>query len=273
MTTRNVTAYSAIACALGCGGISLLLFGYFLVVGPLSVAALSLSGTGRLFWDALLSILFFSQHSGLIRRGVRSRIARFIPDYYYPALYAIASGIALLLVVLLWQPSDTVCFEFEGRLRWLPRLISLAAVAGFAWGVVSLGSFDFFGLDAIRDHLQGEDAPRSPFVVRGPYRHVRHPLYSLTLVLIWSSPQVTSDRLLLNLLWTAWVVAGTYLEEQDLVAEFGEAYRAYQDTVPILVPWRLLVGRRGEGGKVNLSRRRGPTSSCTHGRSGRISLQ
>jgi protein-S-isoprenylcysteine O-methyltransferase Ste14 len=47
-----------------------------------------------------------------------------------------------------------------------------------------------------------------------------------------------ADGLLLSVLWSAWMVAGTILEERDLVADLGDAYRRYQRQVPMLVPWR-----------------------------------
>jgi protein-S-isoprenylcysteine O-methyltransferase Ste14 len=63
------------------------------------------------------------------------------------------------------------------------------------------------------------------------------------LVIIWSVPVVNSDRLLFNVVWTFWIVIGSYLEEKDLVAEFGEKYQFYQKTVPMLVPWKGPIGR------------------------------
>ena len=60
-----------------------------------------------------------------------------------------------------------------------------------------------------------------------------------TLVIIWCSPDVTADRLLFNVLFTAWIVLGTLLEERDLAAEFGETYSDYQRKVPMLIPWKL----------------------------------
>jgi protein-S-isoprenylcysteine O-methyltransferase Ste14 len=54
---------------------------------------------------------------------------------------------------------------------------------------------------------------------------------------------MTLDRLHLNVLWTLWIVLGSYLEEKDAVAGFGERYRDYQKTVPMLLPWRGPVGR------------------------------
>jgi protein-S-isoprenylcysteine O-methyltransferase Ste14 len=59
---------------------------------------------------------------------------------------------------------------------------------------------------------------------------------------------VSADRLLFNVLWTAWIVAGTVLEEADLTAEFGDAYRAYRRDVPMLLPLPKPAARlRAEG--------------------------
>ena len=85
-----------------------------------------------------------------------------------------------------------------------------------------------------------------PLAIRGPYRWVRHPLYSLFLVLLWVCPDITADRLLLNTLFTAWIVLGTVLEERDLARDLGDPYRAYQRQVPMLVPWKV-PGRPREG--------------------------
>jgi protein-S-isoprenylcysteine O-methyltransferase Ste14 len=44
------------------------------------------------------------------------------------------------------------------------------------------------------------------------------------------------DRLLFNILWSAWIYIGTVLEERDLVEQFGDAYREYQKKVSMLFP-------------------------------------
>jgi protein-S-isoprenylcysteine O-methyltransferase Ste14 len=46
---------------------------------------------------------------------------------------------------------------------------------------------------------------------------------------------LTADRLLFNVLWTAWMIIGTVLEERGLLASFGDAYRDYQTEVPMLI--------------------------------------
>jgi protein-S-isoprenylcysteine O-methyltransferase Ste14 len=221
------------------GGGSLLLFGTFLLIGPISIVRFGASELQVLLWDGLLSILFFIQHSGMVRTSFRNRFAPIISSHYHPATYAIASGIALGGLVLLWQPSQTVLYQAEGLIRFLARAISVLAIVGFAWGVRALRSFDTFGLVPIKAHLRGEKLRSPTFIVRGPYLWIRHPLYFFTIVLIWSAPEVSSDRLVFNILWSLWIVIGSYLEERDLIAEFGKKYRDYQKTVPMLFPWRL----------------------------------
>ena len=224
------------------GGASLFLCGAFLLIGPLHLVALGWSEPTALAWDAALSLAFFVQHSVMLRSGFRARLARIIPPHTHGALYAVVSGLVLTAAVVLWQESSTLIYGLQGPPRWLLRGLVPLSMAGFAWAAHTLSSFDPLGLAALRAHGQGKKLPPPEFTVRGPYRWVRHPLYSLSIGLIWSNPDVTADRLLFNVLWTAWIYVGTFLEEADLVAEFGEAYRDYQRRVPRLIPWQVPPG-------------------------------
>jgi methanethiol S-methyltransferase len=199
---------------------------------------LGFSDTVVLLWDAILSMAFFLQHSGMVRKAFRARMAVFVPQRYQGAIYSIASGVVLIIVVVLWQRSEMQLLRLEGLPLWIARGCSLLAILIFAWSIHALGSFDMFGLRPIKSHIHGQSNLPSEFVVRGPYRWVRHPLYLCVLVLIWASPDLTADRLLFNVLWTVWIVVGTILEETDLLADFGDVYRDYQRKVPMLFPWR-----------------------------------
>lgn len=190
-----------------------------------------------LLWDAALSLAFFVQHSGMVRRRFRARLAGVLPDRYQGAVYTIASGIVLACVAILWQRTETHVFVLDGILLWIARLCTALALGVLVWGALALRSFDLLGLGPIRAHLRGSPSPSSPFIIRGPYRWVRHPLYFSILVFFWSTPDVTTDRFLRNVLWTVWIVVGTVLEERDLTARFGDVYREYQRKVPMLVPW------------------------------------
>lgn len=240
---NRVLACSAMAMAGLLGGGALLAFYAFLIAEPFALVRLDLSETWLLLMDAVLSLLFFVQHSGMVRQSFRAWLAQTVPRAYHPATYAMASGLALVTLVVLWQASPTAIFAIHGPLRWLLRAFALLASAGVLWGMLALGGSDALGWQPIVSDLDGRPPKPPCFVVRGPYLWVRHPLYLFSLILIWATPDMSSDRLLFNVLWTSWIVLGSYLEERDLVAEFGERYQAYQQTVPMLLPWRGKTGR------------------------------
>jgi len=225
--------------AVGLGGGSIIAFGVFLYAGPLSIVELNTGLWGDLAIGAGLSMLFFIQHSWMVRRSFKARLGHIVPTHYLDAVYAIASGVALLAVVLLWQDSGHVIWEATGGLWWAARAVFLFALALGLWSGISLQGFDSLGLRPIRRRFRSE-APRPPaLVVQGAYRWVRHPMYLVVLLMIWSYPVLTADRLLFNVLWTLWIVAGVILEERDLADDFGEDYREYQRKVPMLLPTKI----------------------------------
>jgi protein-S-isoprenylcysteine O-methyltransferase Ste14 len=223
----------ALSAALGVGSIALLA-----AMESIHVLKTGWTGSAGLLWDAALSFAFFLQHSGMVRRPFRARLARTVPPRYQGAVYSIASGVVLTLVVVLWQRSEIHLYVLRGLPLFIARALSALSVAVFLWSAVALKGFDPLGLGPIRAHLRGRPCRPARFVVKGPYRWVRHPLYSCVIVLIWSSHELTADRLLFDVLWTAWICAGAVLEERDLVADFGEDYRDYRRKVPMLLPWR-----------------------------------
>ena len=84
--------------------------------------------------------------------------------------------------------------------------------------------------------------PGAPPVARGPYRWVRHPIYSATLLYAVCVALVTANYVLAALIIAPIVLLVTLRlgrEEQMLMGEFGDQYRAYmQHTGRLLPKWR-----------------------------------
>jgi protein-S-isoprenylcysteine O-methyltransferase Ste14 len=219
------------------GTVSLLTFALFLFIGPFGVIDLGLGDFATLAFDGALCLGFFLQHSGMIRKSFRKKMADIVPEHYHGAFYTLTSGLVLSILVIFWQESPQALVSVQGGLRLLARFVYFAAFVGFVWGIRSLRSFDGFGLRPIRARLRGSEVRAGALTIRGPYLWVRHPLYFFVLLLIWSYPDLTVDRIMFNVLMTGWITVGTYLEERDLVDEFGDDYLEYQQKVRMLVPW------------------------------------
>ena len=227
------------------GTVSLLGMVIFLFRGPFDLVNLELGEAGGLVLNTSLSLIFFIQHSAMIRQRFHQWLSHLVRPAYHGALYTITSGIILLGVMLFWQKSAYQVVEFHGVIRWLLHAIFFVSLGIFYWGIYSLDQFDGLGVAPIWHELRGTHPRPKSFTVRGVYRRVRHPLYFSCLLLIWSCPDITADRLLFNILWTIWIVLGIVFEERDLVASFGEAYRDYQRNVPMLIPYHIRPTVRG----------------------------
>jgi protein-S-isoprenylcysteine O-methyltransferase Ste14 len=117
-------------------------------------------------------------------------------------------------------------------LRWLGAIIALAGFGLLQWSQVTLGR-------------NWSDRPRlladQVLVTDGPYRRVRHPIYTAFL-LILSAPFFLSANWLIGLLWFAStaieVASRVRYEETLLAAEFGDDYHAYAARTGRLLPRR-----------------------------------
>lgn len=238
----RMAAHALVVLSCGIGGGGLALFGWFLLAAsPLGVD-LGLGAVGALGLNTALSGAFFLQHSGMVRGRWQRFLATLVPGECVAAIYSVASGAVLLAVVFLWQEVGNPVLVVSLWARWVIRMAQVAGGAVMVWSWWALGSLDALGVRPILDRLRGRPRGHQPcppaFASAGPYRWVRHPMYLAALLLIWGHPAPTADRVLFDLLWTLWVVAGARLEEVDLVAAFGEPYRAYQARVPMLIPHR-----------------------------------
>lgn len=92
-----------------------------------------------------------------------------------------------------------------------------------------------------------------PLVISGPQRLVRHPLYSVVLLLVLGWWLVLDYTFLLFaaallFLWFRFVVIP--LEERELRALFGTDYEDYARRTPRVLPTPKAIWRRNRGGSV-----------------------
>jgi protein-S-isoprenylcysteine O-methyltransferase Ste14 len=233
---RELTAFAVALTAATLGAGSLVIFAAFLWTGAFGLVDLAMTERGKVVFDSALCLVFFLQHSVMVRRGFRIRLQKWLPEYWSGVIYTIASAFALLVLVGAWQRSNVQFYVATATERWLLGTVLLLALAGVLWGIRSLGDFDAFGIRKLLAEIRGGAAPRTVLTINGPYRVVRHPFYAFAIVALWAAPVLSLDRAVLNIMFTLWIAVGATLEERDLVSEFGEAYRNYQRMVPMFVP-------------------------------------
>ena len=221
------------------GQVSGIMLALFLFLGSFTIIDLGLSARDALLIDAFLSIIFFLQHSIMVRRGFKQWLGKYMPDVYHRAFYGLTSAIALLIVLVFWQKSSILVARVDGIIFWLLRALFFLCLAGFFWGSKSLGSFDALGVKPLMRYISNRLGKPQQIIAEGPYKCSRHPLYLFLIIIIWACPVLTMDRLIFNIMWTFWIVIGTYLEDRDLHREFGSQYLEYSSRVPMFIPYRI----------------------------------
>jgi protein-S-isoprenylcysteine O-methyltransferase Ste14 len=115
---------------------------------------------------------------------------------------------------------DALAFPLPDWLRWAGFALGLASLAFWIWTQVALGKEWSPQLQVREEHH---------LVTAGPYARVRHPLYTAMFGWGVALVLVTANWIfvLLAVLVIVALVARVPREEQMMLEEFGEEYRAY----------------------------------------------
>src|SRR5690606_31725318 len=175
--------------------------------------------------DVALLLLFAVQHSGMARPGFKRWWTRLVPEPVERSTFVLASSLVLVLLFWQWRPLPQVVWHVEGD----AARIVLHAISAAGWLLVLtstflINHFDLFGLRQAWFHARGRRVdPQQAFVTRAFYRIVRHAIMLGFLLAFWAAPTMSLGHLLFALATTGYIlVAVKFLEERDLVAQFGD---------------------------------------------------
>ncbi|MFI0845639.1 methanethiol S-methyltransferase [Mesorhizobium sp. IMUNJ 23232] len=193
--------------------------------------------------NVLLLGLFAAQHSIMARPAFKRWWTRHVPEPAERSTYVLLASLVLLLLYWQWRPMPEPVWTIVDPF-WVTVI---NGVFWLGWGILLISTFlinhfELFGLRQVFAGLHRKELPAPVFRTPLFYKWVRHPLYVGFLLAFWATPSMTWGHLLFSVGTTGYILLGIFLEERDLVAMFGDQYRAYRRQVGMLIPWRKVAG-------------------------------
>ena len=187
-------------------------------------------------------LAYFALHSLLasmiFKHGFKHRFPGLFPRYRL--LFNLVALITLIPVLaLIFGTQWPTLWQWQAAGKWLMNGIALAGVLGFLYSTRFYDGATFLGLRPNADqHIGSAD---EPLVISPLHRCVRHPWYFFGLLIIWTRDMNTA-WFITCVMVTLYFLVGSRLEENKLVAEYGERYAEYRRRVAGLVPlpWKIL---------------------------------
>jgi protein-S-isoprenylcysteine O-methyltransferase Ste14 len=161
---------------------------------------------------------------------------------FYRLFFNVVAALTLIPVVLFASSARTEpIFSWDGYMRIIQVILIGISALLFLLGARRYDARQFIGLKQIRDGTSNKAITHAGELdTSGVLAVTRHPWYLASILTIWARP-LDISAILVNVILTCYLIAGTYLEERKLVREFGDQYRAYQKRVSILIPYKAPV--------------------------------
>jgi protein-S-isoprenylcysteine O-methyltransferase Ste14 len=186
---------------------------------------------------------YFVIHSLTASLWLKNRVARHLPvliPYYRLLFNALSLLLAIPLVIAVFTYPGEPLWQWYGVGFYVANGLALLAAIAFIYSLKMYDMAEFWGTRQLREHVE-EVRDLEQFKISVFHRFVRHPWYTMILVIIWTRDMSTTQLLTYSLV-TLYLVIGSRMEERKLIAYHGEVYQRYRQRVPGLLPlpWRYL---------------------------------
>lgn len=169
------------------------------------------------------------------KRSMREKFGPRVDTLYAPVYNLIAILTIIPLVYFLYKYPGDLLYLIPSPWRWLMVAGQIAGAIIGARGLRDARSrFEF------RGQLASPHTPEAGVMdVQGVYRWIRDPFLLSGLLIIWFTPFMTVNLLIIYIITTVYLFIGSLHTEKRLVSQFGDEYREYQKKVHRIIPRKM----------------------------------
>ena len=190
-----------------------------------------------------LLIQFPLLHSFLLSCSGRKILRLFSPKNFAKTLettnYAIIASIQLLLLFLLWSPSNIIFYDLKYPYNIFNSLLFvlswiLLTISSFQAGYqVQTGSLGWTSMFFFRKPVF------PPMPTKGFFKFIRHPIYFSFCLVLWTPPTMTLDLFLVALTYSLYCFFAPRFKEKRFVKIYGKSFVNYKKNTPYFFPIKI----------------------------------
>ena len=167
---------------------------------------------------------------------------------FYRLFYNISSIITFLFIYTISPKPSAIIYDLQFPLDLVIFVLQIFSAFGLIWGISKVNLREFLGISQIERYINNrynadELDEKLEFVIEGPFRFSRHPIYLFTILFLALRPTMDLFYLAFFLNIALYFYLGSYFEERKLLEIFGNRYKEYQNSVSRLFPTKILKTR------------------------------
>lgn len=191
-----------------------------------------------ILWCIIHSVMIDNKFIKYVEKTFKSNFK------YYRLFYNIIATISLLpIIIFAYSLPNLIIFQWDGYFIVLQIILLLICAVIFVAGSLNYDFLQFLGIQQIIDKSRHKSLSKFGVLkTEGILNLTRHPWYTAFLIFLWAR-ELNSTSIIVNIIFSIYLVVGTYLEEQKLKIEFGETYVTYQKDVAMLLPIKWIKSK------------------------------
>jgi protein-S-isoprenylcysteine O-methyltransferase Ste14 len=190
-------------------------------------------------------VLWCIFHSALISTSVTNLAGKKLGSKlkFYRIAYNTFSFISLLFI--LWFASNhkgQELFSFQGMWQVIRFIVFIAGMYLLIAGAKAYDLLSFLGFRQIKEDISFKTLNNGELNTSGILSIIRHPWYTATFLILWIR-DIHMANIIINVVFSVYLIIGCQLEEKKLIREFGDQYKDYQKSVSMLFPVKWIKSK------------------------------
>ncbi|MDX8381872.1 MAG: NnrU family protein [Ghiorsea sp.] len=152
-----------------------------------------------------------------------------VAGHHYRLIYSIfglmTTGVWLMLIYTL--PDDPF-YQLEGFSRYVLYFLQFVGITIALSALIPIDGAVFLGLKKPKQQTD-------PFVIRGIYQYIRHPMYAGAMMFLLAKPDMSVNNFHFALAVSIYFIVGSRFEEKRMLKEHPK-YVQYQQQVGAFIP-------------------------------------